>query len=71
MQALKTMFRNGCIAATGLAVSGGAFAAIVDADTTGYIEAAKTDGEGVGKLIIGAVAVVVAVSLIIGLMRKA
>ncbi|MDH1283758.1 hypothetical protein N5C56_24255 [Pseudomonas chengduensis] len=72
MQKLQSMFRNSCIAVTGLAIAGGAYAgSVLDTDTTGYLTQAQTDGETVGKLIIAAVVVLAAVGIIIGLLRKA
>ena len=71
MHKLQSMFRNSCIAVTGLAIAGGAHASLLDTGTTGYLTQAQTDGESVGKLIIAAVVVLAAVGIIIGLLRKA
>ncbi len=70
---MKNMFRNSCIALVGSAVAASpVFAAsIVDEATTAALNTATTDGESVGKLVVAAVAVIVAVSLVVGMLRKA
>lgn len=72
MEKMKTLFRNGSIAVVGSAVaSSPAFATLIDTDTTAALDLAKSDGTSVGKLVIAAVAIIVGVSLVISMMRKA
>ena len=72
MKKLQTLFRNASIAVAGSAVAvSPAFASIVDEATTAALQTATGDGESVGKLIVAAVAIIVGVSLVIGMMRKA
>lgn len=72
MEKLQTLFRNGSIALVGTAVAASpAFASIIDTETTAALQTATSDGESVGKLIVAAVAIIVGVSLVISMMRKA
>lgn len=73
MENMKNLFRNGCIATVGFVAANSAFAAdsLLDETTTATVSQAQSDGMSMGKLIIAAVAIVVGVSLIVGLMRKA
>lgn len=70
MQKMKSMFLNASIATVGFATANSAFASLLDTETTATLTQAGTDGETVGKLIIGAVCVLAAVGIIIGLLRK-
>ncbi|WP_312723712.1 major capsid protein [Stutzerimonas kunmingensis] len=70
---MKNMFRNSCIALVGSAVAASPVFAesLIDTETTAALGQATTDGSSVGKLVIAAVAIIVGVSLVISMMRKA
>ena len=69
VQAVSSRFRNACIAVTGFAMANSAFAIDTTA-VTASIASAEADGLTVGEAVIGAVAALVVVGLIIGLVRK-
>lgn len=73
MEKLQTLFRNASIVAVGSAVaSSPVFAeSLIDTATTAALDQASGDGTSVGKLVIAAVAIIVGVSLVISMMRKA
>lgn len=70
---MKNLFRNSCIVlACSAAAASPVFAdSLIDTETTAALGQASTDGSSVGKLVIAAVAIIVGVSLVLGMMRKA
>ena len=63
-------FRNACIGLAGFAAANSAFAAVDTAAVETAIEASVGDAETVGGYVIAAVAALVVIGLIIGVVRK-
>lgn len=66
----STGFRNACIGAVGLGVSASSFAAVDTTAVGAAIADSQSKGEEVGGYVIAAVAALVVISVIIGVVHK-